>query len=71
MPSDCQCSSACETKIVTKVLNSKEATRKLERLEREVKKLRDDNANLERKLKRASVNKKKIVAELKKQLERI
>jgi len=70
MPSDCQCSSACETRIVTKVLNNKEATRRLERLEREVSELRQQNSLLNQKLKKANVSKKKIIADLKKHLDR-
>jgi len=71
MPSDCQCSTACETRIVTKVLNNKQATRRLERLEKEVKKLRLENVTLKTKLSKASVKKKDLVSKLKKQLDRV
>ena len=71
MPSDCQCSTACETRIVTKVLNNKQATRRLERLEKEVKKLRSENVTLKTKLSKASVKKKDLVSKLKKQLDRV
>ena len=72
MPSDCQCSTAC-TQIVEKkvVLGSKEATRKLRKLEADVERLKSENTTLKRKLKRASVNKKDIVARLKKQLDKV
>jgi len=71
MPSDCQCSTAC-TQIVEKkvVLNNKEATKKLRRLEDEVESLKRENATLKRKLTRATVNKKKLVSDLKRQLDK-
>jgi len=53
------------------VLGSKEATRKLRKLEADVERLKSENTTLKRKLKRASVNKKDIVARLKKQLDKV
>jgi cell division protein FtsB len=75
MPSDCQCSTACDvrtvTKTVTKVINNKEATRRIKRLEKEVKALKDENAVLKSRAKNRLVSKKKIVSDLKKHLDRI
>ncbi len=73
MPSDCQCSSACSTETITveKVLNNKQATRKLRRLEEEVAILKDENTGLKRRLRKASINKEKILKDLKSNLDRI
>jgi len=68
MPSDCQCSTHVETKIVKEVLNNKEATRRLKRLEEEVAELKQKNASLTRRLRVAKVSKKQIVDDLKKKL---
>lgn len=73
MPSDCQCSTACDvqTKYVHKVLNNKQATEKLKKLEIEVKNLKMKNNILKIKLNRATVNKNTIVKKLKQQLDKV
>jgi len=71
MPSDCQCSTACDCGVVTKVINNKEATKRLKRLEKEVEDLKEENIDLKRRLKRANINKKKIVNDLKNRLDRM
>jgi septal ring factor EnvC (AmiA/AmiB activator) len=73
MPSDCQCSTACETIIKERkvVLNNKEATRMLRQLEKEVKDLTEENASLKRQLRRASVDKNKVIKNLKDHLDRM
>ena len=70
MPSDCQCS-ACSTKIVKEVLNNKDATKRLRRLEKEVEELREKNKQLERRLKKVSISKRDIVRDLKKHLDKV
>lgn len=71
MPSDCQCSTACEveTRTITKVLNNKEATRLLRKLKEENAELKAQNALLKRSLENHKVSKKKIINKLKKQLD--
>ena len=73
MPSDCMCSSACacETRVVEKVIGSKEAGAKIRRLEKEVEELKRNNASLKRKLEKASANKREIVKKLKKKLDEV
>ncbi|HEC66271.1 hypothetical protein LCGC14_1339200 [marine sediment metagenome] len=72
MPSDCQCStSSVETITVEKVLNNKQATRKLRRLEREVEALENENTGLKRRLRKASINKEKILKDLRSKLDKI
>jgi hypothetical protein len=73
MPSDCQCATAVETRTVTieKVLNNKQATRKMRRLEEEVAILRNENAGLKRRLQKASVSKERILKDLKSKLDRL
>ena len=73
MPSDCQCSGACTTEIktVTKVLNNKEASKRLEKLEREVKVLKSSNSTLKSQLSRAKTSKKTLVKKLKDRLDSI
>jgi hypothetical protein len=72
MPSDCQCSNACQTEYIERkvVLGNKEATRKLRKLEREVEELKAQNSLLRRELKTAKISKKKIVGDLKRHLDR-
>jgi hypothetical protein len=72
MPSDCQCSNACDcqTIVKTKVLNNKEATRKIARLEEEVALLKYENDRLKRASKRR-LPKKELVNKLKKMLDEI
>ena len=73
MPSDCQCSTACDVQTkyvhVEKVLNNKQATEKLKKLENEVKSLKMKNNRLKIKLNKATVNKNTIVKKLKRQLD--
>lgn len=69
MPSDCQCSSSVVIREV--VLNDREATLRLQRLEKEVKRLRIENARLDKDLKRASKTKEEILKELKGKLDTI
>lgn len=73
MPSDCQCSAACHTEIRTevKVLNNKQATTRIKRLEREVKELIRKNSHLRQRLGRAEIKREKIVSDLKSQLDSI
>lgn len=73
MPSDCQCSTACgtETIVKTKVISNKEATRRLEILEHEVKALKNENSNLRTSLRRAGISKKKIIKDLRDQLDKM
>ena len=72
MPSDCQCSTACthHTEVVkeVKVLNNKEATRKIKKLEKEVEELRMENARLATEAKKNKMTKKKLVDQLEKKL---
>lgn len=70
MPSDCQCSTACETKVVTKIISNKEADRRLKRLKKEVEKLTEENWILRSKLKKATTNKKKLIQNLKNHLDK-
>lgn len=47
MPSDCQCSAcACETRIVKECIGSKKAMAMIEKLEKEVEKLKAENDEL-------------------------
>lgn len=71
MPSDCQCSTACETVIKTKVISNREATRRLKRLEDEVANLKGENIRLKTRLKRTDISKKEIIADLKNHLNKI
>ena len=73
MPSDCQCSSACGVveKEVVKVLNDKQATRRIRELEEEVERLLADNSLLSKKLRRESTSKKDLIKKLKDGLDRI
>lgn len=73
MPSDCQCSTACDTKVVKvkEVLNNKKATALLKKLEREVTDLKKKNSSLKTKLTRATTSKKGIIKDLKKHLDRV
>lgn len=73
MPSDCQCSTACDvqTKYVEKVLNDKQATEKLKKLKIEIKNLKIENSKLKSRLSKATVNKDIIVKKLKQQLDRV
>lgn len=73
MPSDCQCSTACDvqTKYVEKVLNNKQATEKLKKLEIEVRNLKTENNRLKTRLNKATVNKNTIIKKLKQQLDEI
>lgn len=74
MPSDCQCSSPVETitveKIVEKVIGNKQATRKILRLEEEVEALKNKNAGLKRRLRKATIHKKEVLKDLRSQLDR-
>lgn len=70
MPSDCQCSSSrVEIKEVIKVIGSKTAGRRIERLENEVEALTDEVRSLKHKLTKANASKKKIVRDLKSKLD--
>lgn len=73
MPSDCQCSSAChtETREITKVINSKEGTKRIARLERELEKLVEENSDLRRRLRKSTVNKKHLIDKIKSGLDTI
>ena len=71
MPSDCQCSTACDVRVETKVLNNKQATRKLKELEAEVTALEEENQTLKRRLRKARVSKKSLVKKLKNHLDGI
>lgn len=73
MPSDCQCSTPCgvQTKYVEKVLNNKQATEKLKKLEIEIKNLKMENNRLKIRLNKATVNKNIIVKKLKQQLDKV
>ncbi len=73
MPSDCQCSSACSTETITveKVIGNKQATRKILRLEEEVEILKYKNSSLRQRLRKASINKEKILKELRSKLDRL
>lgn len=71
MPSDCQCSAPVETITVEKVINNKQATRKILRLEEEVEVLKYENTSLKRRLRKASTNKEKILKDLKSKLDKI
>lgn len=68
MPSDCQCS-ACVTERLVEVIGNKEASKRIRDLEREVAKMRAENVSLKSDLEKATVNKKKLVNRLKKQLD--
>lgn len=74
MPSDCQCSSPVETitveKIVEKVIGNKQATRKILRLEEEVEALKNKNAGLKRRLRKATIHKEEVLKDLRSQLDR-
>jgi hypothetical protein len=67
MPSDCQCSSPHEI-IREVVLSDKEATRRLDRLEKEVEALRNENAILSRDLKGALKTREEMIEELRRKL---
>lgn len=71
MPSDCQCSTCIETRTIIKekVLNNKQATKKIELLKEEVEKLKSSNKSLKRRLHRAATNKETIVKDLKSKLD--
>jgi hypothetical protein len=75
MPSDCQCSCYREPetiiKVVKKVITNKEAADKISRLEKEVSKLVSENRDLKRRLKTATVNKKRLIDEVKAKLDGI
>ena len=71
MPSDCQCSTSVEVVEKTRVIGSKEATRRLRKLEAEVKKLKRENARLRRLANEKEVTKKELVRKLKRQLDRL
>ena len=73
MPSDCQCSSCTQTEVrtVTKVLNNKQASVRLKRLEEEVKQLKASNSTLKSQLSRAKTSKKTLVKKLKDRLDSI
>ena len=73
MPSDCQCSAPCRTEVRTevKVLNNKRATARIKRLEKELEELIKENASLRRRLRSAKVDRKKIISDLKSQLDRV
>lgn len=73
MPSDCQCSTAYDVQIkyVDKVLNNKQATEKLKKLENEVKNLKTKNNRLKTRLNKITVNKHIIIKKLKQQLDEI
>ncbi len=71
MPSDCQCSTHTEPVVVEKVLNNKQATRKMRRLEEEVEILKYENSSLKQRLRKASINKEKILKELRSKLDRL
>ena len=62
MPSDCQCSSSS---VEVRVIDNKEATKRLKKLEEENKQLRSDNSYLKTSLKKASKSKGLIIEELK------
>ena len=69
MPSDCQCSTACM--VNTHVIDNEKATRRIQRLELEVTKLKDKNLDLKKRLEVANVNKKILIKKLKDQLDKI
>ena len=71
MPSDCQCSTHVEVvqRTRTKVIGSKEATRRIRKLEAEVEKLKEENTRLKRLEKVAT--KKELIDKIKKQLDRL
>lgn len=73
MPSDCQCSVACavEVREIVKVINNKEATKKLSKLEKEVKTLKSQNSELKFRLERATVNKDQLIKKIKSKLNSI
>lgn len=73
MPSDCQCSTACDTKVVKvkEVLNNKKATALLRKLEKEVEALKNENSRLESRLSRGALSKKDIIKSLKKHLDKV
>jgi len=72
MPSDCQCSTThSDTKVVTKRVGNKEAIRKIEQLEAEVKKLKASNKKLKASATKNKVSKDKLVRQLKKKLDDI
>lgn len=75
MPSDCQCSSACDCTVVkekVKVLNNKQATKKLQNLEKEVERLTELNEELSRKLRqRTSTTKRKLIETLRDSLDKL
>jgi hypothetical protein len=72
MPSDCQCSTnQVETRVVKEVLNNKQATARLRRLEKEVGALKEKNSRLEMRLRKANISKKKILSDLKSHLNKM
>lgn len=71
MPSDCDCSHHTETITVEKVIGNKQATRKIQRLEEEVERLKYKNSSLRQRLQKASISKGKILKELKSKLDRL
>ena len=71
MPSDCQCSTHVETRTVTKVLNSRAAGKKIDRLETEVELLKNEIGVLRKRLRRANVSKGKLIEDLKRHLDNI
>lgn len=72
MPSDCQCGSACDCTIVKKeVIGNKEATRRLKKLEDEVKELKSENRQLKAKLEKKTKTRGQIIKELKRHLDNV
>jgi len=69
MPSDCQCSAYVVKERV--VLNNKKATQLIQKLENEIDVLKEENQHLKRRLRKARINKEKIIEELKTQLDKI
>lgn len=72
MPSDCQCSTPQEIIVERKVvLNNKQATARLRKLEKEVKALRRENSGLKTRLTKATAKKADIIKSLKSHLNRV